>query len=176
MTRPKNVVLGGLMLLGLLALTGCGGEARTTLRPEEPREVGDGKMVVDLTDDDTTVATVVAWTRTHRDGMREILVHFPYIEGMDYRLNSFSIEVTAGDAIKPEMLMEPPPYPWKSTTFHRTEHGMRFEVPDVADYGVGSVGFSFWVSENVMAAQPLVIRATLGVTQGEGTAEIQVGQ
>ena len=71
--------------------------------------------------------------------------------------------------------MEPPSYPWESTHFHRTEHGMRFEVSDVADYGLGSVDFSFWVSEAVMVAEPLVIRATLGVRQGEGTAEVQVG-
>lgn len=175
MASPKIVVFGALMLLGLAALSGCGGEAVKTLKAEEPRELGDGKMVVDLTDAGTTVATVVAWTRAQREGMREILVQFPYIEDVGYRLDAFSIEVTAGDAIKPEMLMEPPPYAWESTHFHRTEHGMRFVVPDVADYGVGSVDFTFWVSENVIAAQPLAIRATLGVRQGQGTAEVRVG-
>jgi len=175
MTHRKYAVLGILVLLGLAVLTGCSGGVVTTLKAEKPRRVDQGKTVVDFTDDGRTVARLVAWTRAQRDGMREILVHFPYVEGVDYRLESFSIEVTAGDAIDPEMLMEPPPYPWESTHFHRTEHGMRFEVSDVADYGSGSVDLRFWVAENVMAAEPLVIRATLAVRQGEAKAEIQVG-
>lgn len=175
MRRPNAAFLGALVVLGVVAMMGCGRGAHATLSADEPQVADSGQIAIYLTDDGTTVAKVVAWTRSHRDGMREIAVWFPYVDDVDYRLDSFSIEVTAGDAIQPEMLMEPPSYPWESTQFHRTEHGMRFEVPDVGDYGVGTVNFSFWVSENVAADHPLVIRAVLGVRQGEGTAEVTIG-
>lgn len=176
MGHPKNVILATLMLLGLVAPAGCGNEAVTMLTAEEPRAIGDGTVVVDLADDERTVATVAAWTRGQRGGMREVLVQFPYVEGVDYRLDSFSIEFAVGEAYKSEILMVPPPYPWKSTRFHRTAQGVRFEVSEVADYGTGSIDLSFWVPEELMSAEPLLARATLTVRQGEGSVELGVRQ